>query len=215
MASKLKGLWHHLVDSLLHYVMHFFWSAVVIAAIGVLAYLRGNQALFIGSAIGVAFCLLVVVINYLLHVRIVWKREHRLSWKRRRELSGYTSAGLDWKITGATEVGGKAVAILRVSPTSELPQPLELHITCLGGIEAVVGTSFYPDKVRVAESDPSAQFEIPHHPSGQKDVFVTLRSPKLHPPSVLTIQLRSVGNAEIRVLTVKRSLEGWTGSFWL
>jgi hypothetical protein len=124
------------------------------------------------------------------------------------------STGLNWKISSRTEIQGKAVASLRITPTSELPQPLELVVTCLGGIESIINVGFYPDPTQPTEADRNAEAEIPHHPVGQREVFLILRSPKLHPPSYLEVLLRSIGNAEIRVLTVRRNPEGVGCDFW-
>lgn len=125
---------------------------------------------------------------------------------RRWRLSRYTSLGLNWKVYGHSLVAEKAVALLRITSTGELPQPLEIVIRCAGQI-ADVGPGFYPDQTRPGERDHTSDIEVPSA-DDKKVVSFVLRSPKLHPPGYLDVRLRSVGNAEIRVLEVKRNPEG-------
>jgi hypothetical protein len=211
MASKLKAFWHTFVHAILgieavHTLWGWYTGGALLSAIGVLAgYIRENAALsHVSAGFFVAF-ILMLFLNWLVRRRTA---------RRRDERSNYTDKGLSWKIIGHGLVQERAVAILRVTSTAELPQPMELAITCLGGVESIFGVDLYPNPVRPTQRDEAAEIEIDHHPPGQKMVFLTLRSPKLRAPAYLDVHLKSVGNAEIRVLSVKRSPEGWEGTFW-
>lgn len=122
---------------------------------------------------------------------------------RRWALRRYTTAGLSWRVFGHAEIQGKAVAILRITSSGDLPQPLEIVVTCLGGIESV-GPSFHPDPVKPTERDADSDIEV-EHPGGRRVVSFVLRSPKLQAPGFLDVTLRSIGNAEIRVIEVRRN----------
>jgi hypothetical protein len=101
-------------------------------------------------------------------------------------------------------VADKAVALLRVEATGELPQPLELYVSCAGEL-ATPSASFVPDPARPTESDRAAELEI-WDPGGAKSFRMKLVAPKLHPPSYLDIVLRSIGNADIRVVEITRTV---------
>jgi len=210
MARRFRGLWHTFERA----VVFFHVGAAVVSGVGwLVAYVRGlDRSVIVGLAFGFGYCLLVLTLCFLVWLRTKWKSEHRLPLRRRWELRRYTSAGLNWRISSRGEVQGKAVAILRVTSTSDLPQPLELVVTCLGRIEGL-SASFYLDPARPTDSDRAAEIEIPYS-GGQKTVSLILRSPKLHTPGYLDIVLTSAGNAEIRVLTVKRNPEGRGSVFW-
>lgn len=207
MASKLKSAWHHLLDSLAHYVMHFFWVAVMTAILGVAAFVRGNKLLFLALIIACGLFLSVILVTYLLHMRDLRRREHRLPWRRRRELRRYTDAGLGWRVPPESHTqlrDGRMAAVLSIAPVpgSELPQPLDIVVACGGNITEAIST-FYLDPSQPEEVPVSGDVEI-DAPSGS---MVTLRllSPKLLPPARWDLMLVSAGNAAIRVLSVRRA----------
>jgi hypothetical protein len=117
-----------------------------------------------------------------------------------------TDAGLNWKIVSRflRESDNRAIAILRVSPLGELPQPLRLFIESEARL-ASASVDYVPDPVQPAKRDDSTEVEIVD-PGGRKMVETTLRAPKLHPPACLDVVLVSEGNADIRVKTVRREV---------
>lgn len=128
----------------------------------------------------------------------------RYWWKLRH----WTDAGLNWRVLLNSHTAlrdGRMVAILSITPVpgSDLPQPLELIITCAGRIADGGGSRFYSDASEVGKSDLSGDIEI-EAPRG-KTIVVRLLSPKLLPPARWDLTLTSGGNAEIRVLDVKRA----------
>lgn len=127
----------------------------------------------------------------------------RFRWKLRH----WTDAGLNWVVlrdSHTTLPCGRMAAILSITPVpgSDLPQPLDIIITCAGRI-AAVGSKFYPDASEAGKTDTSGDVEI-DAPQG-KTVAVSLCSPKLLPPCRWDLTLTSAGNAEIKVLDVKRA----------
>lgn len=127
----------------------------------------------------------------------------RSRWKLRH----WTDAGLNWVVlrdSHTTLRDGRMAAILSITPVpdSDLPQPLDIIITCAGRI-AEVSSRFYRDASEVGKTDTSGDVEI-DAPQG-KTVAVRLCSPKLLPPCRWDLTLTSAGNAEIKVLDVKRA----------
>jgi hypothetical protein len=218
--AKAKELLTHAVLAILVAPLHswpaLLWSLLVSVTSSLWAYFAGiKEPWKIGLITGAAFFLLILALSF---ARRIWLRkadpQTASPQMAERDLSSYTSAGLNWKIIGHSLVQERAVAILRITSTGELPQPMELAITCLGAIERVIQADLYPNPARPTQRDEDAAIEIPYHKPGQKEVFVTLRAPKLSAPAYLNVHLWSVGSAEIRVLSVKRSPEGWEGTFW-
>lgn len=117
-----------------------------------------------------------------------------------------TDQGLSWEVVSRQlrESDDRATAILHVTPLEELPQPLRLFITSEARL-ASPSVDYVSDPARPARRD--AEVEIVD-PGGDKTVEFRLRAPKLHPPAYLVIGLVSMGNAEIRVKSVRRDCGG-------
>jgi hypothetical protein len=135
---------------------------------------------------------------------IATTRQRFAAWRERRKLRDWTSAGLNWEITGrGTMQSGATHACLSIRPVqdSELPQPLDFIVTCAGLI-AEVSSRFYRDESRL-EGESSGNVEI-GRPEG-KSVRLKLLSPKLLPPARLDLTVVSKGNAEVQVVDVRRA----------
>jgi len=129
-------------------------------------------------------------------------------WRRRWKLRHWTDAGLNWFVlpdSHMTRKDGRMAAILAITPVpgSDLPQPLDVIVTCAGKI-AHVSSTFYSEASRTGEPHSSGDVVIPA-PSGGKTVRLQLLSPKLLPPARWDLTLTSAGNAEIKVVEVKHA----------
>lgn len=141
--------------------------------------------------------------------RIALEQSFLNLWRAIEEFSNFddvalTSNGLSWEIADHTEIEGKAEARLRVWPTGELPQPLNLFVTCKCQLESVSGTEVIPNPSRPDEKSKTANFHI--FPSQGKRFRLRLVSPKLVGPAYINMFLRSKGNATIDIAEVKREL---------
>lgn len=111
-----------------------------------------------------------------------------------------TSSGLSWKLVPTTR-DGRAVPCLRVWPTGELPQPLNLIVTSscqLGSIELI------PDPSRPDEKSDDVRFHV--SPSQGKRLRLRLVYPKLEQPAYINIFLQPKKSAPVQEVEVKREL---------
>lgn len=159
----------------------------------------------IGFGIASVYCLLVAIGGLAFSRRNQWRsafKEARLRQTHRR----WTDAGLSWAVKPESHTAlrdGRMTAILDIAPIlgSELPQPLDIFITCAGSV-AEVSSKFFLDG-STNEFGLSGDVEI--WPPTKNTISLRLVSPKLLPPSRWELSIVSGGNAAVRVLSVKRA----------
>lgn len=182
------------------------WGAIVSGVLLVGSYFMDLDRVWaVGSGIGFAYCLLVSIASLAFSKRNEWKdsfKEAELKRSHRR----WTDAGLSWAIKPSSHVSlgdGRMTAILDIAPISgsELPQPLDIFITC-AGLVAEVSSKFYSDG-STNEFGLSGDVEI--WPPIKNTLSLRLVSPKLLPPARWELSIVSGGNAAVRVLSVKRA----------
>lgn len=133
-------------------------------------------------------------------------RRHFNVLRERWRMRNWTSDGLNWRVlpdSHGVDRNQKARAILSITPVpgSELPQPLEIVVVCAGLISDI-SSRFYFDQSKL-EGESSGAVEI-DAPEG-KSVKLKLFSPKLFPPARWDLILHSGGNAEVKVVDVRRA----------
>ena len=151
-----------------------------------------------------AACLTALVALLILILVIVVRRPQRDlcdTWRERWRTRKFTSAGLNWQVVERGMEGEKATAVVRVTAVSELPMPLEVRVTCVPRHHSA-GHKFFPDGPTHPEL---AGANFRHFSELGRTTAVVLTSPKLHPPACLDLRIRSVGNAAIEVLKVRRN----------
>lgn len=197
----MHGKWRRAWDAAAHGVAYYhLLGALVSGAAWLLANLRGwDRQIAWAAALAFLYCLMVTGSAVAHHRWKSWRNTHNVSLGRWWELRRYTNAGLTWLLVGREEVDGRATATVRISPTSELPVPLKLEITCAGNLQGVIHARLHPPEV-----DKYGDVHI-YPTEGRNKGYVTLMSPRLHPPVYLEVKLLSAGNATINVTNVKRN----------
>ena len=184
--------------------------ALAFVALGILLFLVAAWGTW--GALGALLAATVAVVG--LAILLLLHRPRAISWRprgigglrRRWRMRHWTSAGLNWRVlpeSHGVAPDGRMHAILSITPApgSELPQPLDFVVICAGLI-AEVSSRFYFDQANPG-GESSGDIEI-DAPEG-KSVRFKLVSPKLLPPARLDLTLHSKGNAEVKVVDVKRA----------
>jgi hypothetical protein len=95
------------------------------------------------------------------------------------EAKALTSRGLSWKVVNRSTIQEKAVALLRISATSELPQPLELYVKTPAQI-STANAAFIPDPTKPTRHLHEAEIEIYVAPEGHSIEFkLVVRQPSI------------------------------------
>jgi hypothetical protein len=127
------------------------------------------------------------------------------SLRQRFKTRRWTDAGLSWTVGGHQLLkDGRMAAILAIAPIpgSELPQPLQVIVTCAGRI-AEASSVFHIDADKAETPPRSGDVEI--GAPEEKQIRLVLYSPKLLPPSRWDLTLISAGNTEVKVVELKRA----------
>jgi hypothetical protein len=165
-----------------------------------------DRSLIVGSEIGFLYCLLILTATFIALHWGAWMTAYREA-RRKRKLRNWTDRGLDWRVLPESHQqlpDGRMTAILSIAsaPGGELPQPLDLVVTCAGNI-AEAASAFHFDPSRPEEIPISGDVEIDTPRDGR--VELRLVSPKLLPPARWDLRLVSAGNAAVRVVDVRRA----------
>jgi hypothetical protein len=194
---RWRGPW----DTAAHAVAYYHLAGAIVSGTGwlIAAFNHLDRSWKIGLGYGFVYCLAVTAVALARQRWVSWRKRHSyLPLRRWLELRSYTNSGLTWMVVSKETVDGRGVVNLRISPTGgELPVPLNLEITCVGNIDGVFSGKIFP-----AEIDQYSDLHI--FPTDGNKAYVTLVSPRFHPPVYLEIKIRSAGD-DVKIRNVRRN----------